>query len=336
MHNFNSSYGFYILIVAIFCTYIWLLYRLYKYLKASHVNKYLKIRQTTIVVCLIITVLIPCIILTYYDIKRDELKSKAILSLNSIINNADSYVKLYNDAYVHFDEIDPRDNQKPNNQIEADWVYKTILGFGAQPYNGVYRCYNINETFGEQVIFAGEAERKGFTSDENPVLFHAWIQPYRIRYFSSSNINPNQDLNSVYYSFLKSFIWDHKAQLKDDIYDEFFQRSLNEYYEINHVSGGDEMWIDHKLYYENDIVQERVYEYKTINYGNFDITYCISRPCKLGICEKYVEGSILGKKMLDKIHLVKRYEAIERYILIWIILLCSIFTIFLFGNPSKK
>lgn len=326
---------FQILFFTIFCAFIWLGFQTYKRLKASRKTKYLKIRKTVIIVCLILTILLPFSILTIFDLKRDAMESDAKHTLNNIINNAGSYIEIKNGGYATFNEIQPRDNQLPNNLIKADWMYKLFLEQGAIPYNGVFRCYNI-DTFGYQVIFARDARVKGFSSEDMPALFHGWIRPYRMRYYSSSNINPNRDLGNGYRDFIQSFIWNHNAQLRDDITDNFFHRSLNEYYEISHLPGGNEMWADNKLYYENDIVQERSYEYKTINYGNYDITYCISRPCKLGVCEKYSHGSIFGKEIFDEIHLVKRNEALAKYCTIWFVVICGIAAIFFYSNPARN
>lgn len=326
---------FHILSCAIFCAIIWLGIRAYKYLKTIKKNRYLKIRKTSIIVCTIVTLILPLSILIVFDIKRAILESEAKHTLNNLINSAYSFIELENGGYISFNEIQPQDNQLPNNLISRNWMDKLIIGENAIPYDGIFRCYNI-DTFGYQVIFAGEARLKGFSSEENPALYHGWIKPYRIRYYSSNNINPSRDLTNVYRDFLQSFICNHRAQLNDDIAHNFFYHSLNEYYEINHIPTGDEMWKDNKLYYEEDIVQERTYEYKTINYGNFDITYCISRPCKLGVCEKYSHGSIFGKKIFDEIHLVKRNEALAKYCSIWVVFLCGITAIFFFSNPTRN
>ncbi|MDE5723926.1 MAG: hypothetical protein K2H99_07055 [Paramuribaculum sp.] len=324
-----------IIMVGILCIIIWLGLKTFNYLKGSEKVKYLKIRKTTTVVCFIITALLPFSILNYFDLKKESLESEANHSLNKIIKNAGSYIEVDNGGYASFNEIQPRDNQLPNNQITLDWVYKLFLSQGATPYDGIYRCFNIG-TSGFQVVFAGDAKRKGCSSEDAPALFHGWIKPYRIRYYSADNIDPNRDLGNVFHGFIGSFIKEHNAQLRDDITNDFFYRSLNEYYEIRHIPSGDEMWADNKLYYENDIVQERSYEYKTINYGNYDITYCISRPCKLGVCEKYIQGSIFGKDIFGEIHLVKRNEVLSKYCFIWIVFLGVVTTIFFFGNPSRK
>ena len=319
----------------ILCVVIWLGVKAINYLKEAEKGKYLKIRKNTIIVCAIVTILLPLFILTYFDIKRDTLESEAKHSLNNIINNAGSYIEINNGAYVNFNEIQPRDNKLPNNQITVDWTYKLLLNQGVTPYDSISRCFNI-DTFGSQVVFAGDAKRRGFSSEDEPALFHGWIRPYRIRYYSTDNINLNDDLRNVYSNFIQSFIWDHNAQLRDDITKAFFHRSLNEYYEISHIPSGDELWVDNKLYYESDIVQERSYEYTTINYGNYDITYCISRPCKLGVCEKYAYGSIFGKEIFNKIHLVKRYEAFAKYCSIWIVFLGLIAAFFFFCQYNRK
>lgn len=184
---------FHILSCAIFCAIIWLGIQAYKYLKASKKAKYLKIRKTSTIVCLVLTILLPCSILIFFDLKKDAMESDAKHILNNIINNAGSYIEVTNGGYASFNEIQPRDNQLPNNLITTDWMYKLFLEQGAIPYEGIFRCYNI-DTFGYQVIFARDAKLKGFSSEERPALFHGWIRPYRMRYYSNNNINPNRDL----------------------------------------------------------------------------------------------------------------------------------------------
>lgn len=326
---------FHLIITAILCVIIWLEYLSYKYIRTLNNNNYLKIRKITIVTYTIISIIIPISILTFFDLKRDSLESNAYCNLNNIINNAGSYIELNNNSYVSFIEINPRDNQVPNNLIKNNSIYRMFIEYGVTPHNGIYRCFNI-KTLGSQVIFAKDAKLKGFSSEEKPALFHGYIRPFRIRYYSPNNINPNLDLGNVYHNFIQDFIYNHNSQLNYDITTKFFQHPLNEYYEINHIPSGDEMWAENKLYYENDIVQERSYEYKTINYGNFDVTYCISRPCKLGVCEKYAHGNIFGKKIFDKIHLVKRYECLSRFGCIWVFFSLGIFAIFYFSRPSRK
>ncbi|MDE5685796.1 MAG: hypothetical protein K2I26_04480 [Paramuribaculum sp.] len=324
-----------IFIFVIICVFIWLGVKTSKNLRSFEKVKYLKIRKTTVTICIIITVLLPLSILAYFDFKRAYLEDDAKDFLNNIINDSGAYIEIDKSFSVGLREIQPRDNQLPNNQIADNWAYRTILEQGAIPYDGIMRCFNIG-TLGYQVIFAGDAKRRGCSSEDEPALFHGWIRPFRIRYYSTNNVDPNRDLRDAFNGFIRSFIWDHDAEPVDDITTEFFRRSLNEYYEIRHIPRGDEMWVDNKLYYENDIVQERTYEYKTLNYGNYDITYCISRPCKLGVCEKYTHGSIFGKEIFDKIHLVKRNEALAKCCAIWIVFLSALSVIFAFGNPLRK
>lgn len=325
---------------ATLCMLIWLGIKSYEHLKSISLYKFLKIRKAIIILSIVITFLIPISICTYFDLKNRYLEEDATHRLNNIINNAYSYIEIYDAEYAEFDEILPQDNQLPNNEILDNNYYtfckKYNIDLDPVPYNGIFRCYNIN-TVGCQVIFAGDAKRAGFSSEENPALYHGWIEPYRIRYYSPYNINPYQDLNYVYDDFIQSFIWEHRSQLRDNMTDEFFHPSLslNEYYEINHIDFGGEMWAKNKLYYEGNI-QECTYEYKTIRYGNFDITYCISNPRKLGVCEKYSCFDVFGKSIYDEIHIVKRNEALVKYCSMLIILLCGVFTILYFGNPTRK
>ena len=326
---------FQISIFFVLCIIIWLGIKCYRYLKASDKIKYLQIRKRTIIICLLISFLSPISILTYFDIRNSILESDAKKVLNNIIDNTDAFIQIKHKLFALFDEIQPYDNQTPDNKIIKDWFYKYDLENGVTPYNGIFRCFNIS-TFGYQVIFARDAKTKGFSSEEKPALFHGWIRPYRIRYYSQYNINPQHDLDRVFPNFINSFIKNHNAQLNDNIIDNIFYHSLNEYYEINHILYGDEMWSNNKLYYDHSIIQERAYEYKTISYGNYDITYCIARPCKLGVCEKLVTGHFFGNRYFDKIHAVKCYNILEKFIIIWLFILCSITLIFYFGNPNRN
>ena len=313
---------------------IWCGYKFYKYLKSIDKDKYTIIRNDFIVGCIIISVLLPFSIYTYYDIKNDRLEKKAIESMNYLVNNANSYIEVTQNEYPSYTEIEPRDNKTPSNKIDNNFAYRTYLEMGATPYKGIYRCFNIN-TYGHQVIFAKEAKNKKFSTDDDPVLYHGWIKPYRIRYYSPNNIYPDRDLRNVYRHFLQDFVFEHQAQNRDNITYDFFYRPLNEYYEISHKPGGDEMWYNNDIYYESDHSQERTYEYKTINYGNFDITYCIARPCKIGVCEKKVSDKIFGSKIFDDIHIVKRYKTLAKFGTIWGVIIIALGIIFILGRPTS-
>ncbi len=333
--NSESVTFFDIVTLLILVGLIWGGYKLCKYLRTLELSKFVKIRNMSLIICIVISAAIPITILTYFDIKRDRLHKEAIVSLNHIINNAGSYIQPSRE-YIKFQEIEPYDNLSPDNRIDYNFAYKTLLEQGIRrPYEGVYRCFNIN-CWGSEVLFAQYAKNKGYSSEEEPALYHGFIRPYRIRYYSPDNINPERDLQSVYNDFLQNFIWEHQSQLRTDITNEFFHRPLNEYYEINHLShkDGAVLWRDNKLYYENDIVQERSYEYKTVNYGNFDITYCISRPCVIGVQERHISGKIFGKEIWGEAHLVKRNKSLAKYCTIWAIIFFGIGSILYFGKPK--
>lgn len=323
-----------IVALIIFAAIVWLGYKFYKYLKSLDVDTYKIFRNDIIIGGIIVSVLLPISINIYYDIRNSSKEKEAVETLNTIINNASSYIEFSNE-YPSYTEIEPRDNQAPNNRIDNNFAYRTLLEIGATPYQGVYRCFNIH-TFGSQVIFAKYAKEKGFSTEENPALFHGWIKPYRIRYYSNDNVNPDRDLRKVYGRFIQDFIWEHQSQRRNDISREFFHRPLNEFYEISHIPVGDEMWQNNKVYYENDYSQGRTYEYKTIRYGDFDITYCIDKPCKIGVCERYIKEKIFGKELFDKAHKIAEYKTLAKYCTIWGVIFIGLIVILYFGNPSKN
>ena len=316
-----------------------LLYKFSKYLRTLNIEKYKKFLRIGIGCAVITAVIIPISILTYYDVKRDNQYKDAIKTMNVIVRNADSYISLANQNYFNpsFNEIEPLYKDTPSNEIYGN-SYSNLMqkaGIPFTPYDGVYKCYNISN-FGNEVIFATKAKKLGFSTDEDPVLYHGYIKPYRIRYYSSDNISPYYDLWNTYGNFIQNFIFENGCQRRDDITNSFFHRSLNEYFEISHHEGGDEMWQNNKRWYNHEIMQERSYEYKTINYGKFDIIYCISRPCKIGVCEKMVSGNILGHEIFDEIHLVRRYQALAKWYIIWFVIVASFGITFYLGRPQKE
>ena len=88
--------------------------------------------------------------------------------------------------------------------------------------------------------------------------------------------------------------------------------------------------------YEADVIQERAYEYETEKYNMFDITWTISRPCTLGVCEKLAHGKVLWFDMFDEIHLVKRAKTLERFGIIWLVILLCLVAVFYFGKPEES
>lgn len=297
---------------------IWCSYKLYGYLKTIDKKNFNILLKRICLGLLCTAIFLPMIILTFFDLKRANLEKKATESLTQLIDNAGAWMELNGPGIVYFEEIEPYLNQVPSSEIDkSPSRQKLIKEFGVKPYEGVYRCFDIRCGC-EPVVFAKEAKYRGFSSESNPVLFYGNIEPYRIRYFSNSNVNPYRDLKQVYHTFIQHFIWKHDVHQREDIGNTFFGLSLNEYFCISTISGGDEMWAKNKIYYENDIIQERSYEYKTINYGNFDITYCISSPCKMGICEKFYDTKFLGIRFSGEVHLVKRNITLLKCGIVWL------------------
>ena len=322
---------------AFFVGIIYVIFVITKRFRLLSIELYNKYRKRAFAIWLIIAVVIPVIVLSYYDVKRDYLHNKAISAMNNICKNADSYIDSdvnISPSTLTFNQILNRDKDVPTNLITQNIVYDTLIESLNSPYEGVYKCFNISG-FGHQVVFAGKAKKMGFSSDENPVLFHFYIKPYRIRYYRYGNVNPWNDLKNVYGYYLQKFIINNASHDGKWFIDNVFRMPLNEYYEINHVNNTDEPWRNMKQYYEADVIQERDYEYETEKYNMFDITWTISRPCTLGVCEKLVHGKVLWRDMFDKIHLVKRAKTLERFGIIWLVVLICMATVSYLGKPKE-
>lgn len=315
----------------------YILYLGIKSLRKFPIEKFTMIRNRLLGTWLIVAVVVPMVLLTYYDIKRDNLRDNAISRMNMICKNADSYIDLKANISPYtltFSKILNRDKDVPTNQINRGIVYDTALEIMNTPYEGVYSCFDVSG-FGQQVVFAGKAKKLGFSSDENPVLYHFYLRPCRIRYYRDGNVNPWNDLAGVYRDYIQKFIYNNESHEGNDFIKNVFRRPLNEYYEINHVENTGEPWANMKQYYECDIVQERSYEYETEKYDMFDITWAISRPCTLGVCEKLVHGKVLWFTMFDEIHLIKRAKTLERFGILWFIVLLCLGALFYFGSPKR-
>ena len=149
--------------------------------------------------------------------------------MNIIVRNADSYISLANQNYFNpsFNEIDPIYKDTPSNEIYGN-SYSNLMqkaGIPFAPYDGVQKCYNVSN-FGNEVIFATKAKQLGYSTNEEPVLYHGFIRPYRIRYYSSANVSPYEDLRNIYGNFIQNFIWENGCQRRDDITDSFFLSPL--------------------------------------------------------------------------------------------------------------
>lgn len=322
---------------AIFVGIIYIIYKLIKRLRLFPIEYFKKIRERAFAVWLIIAVSVPVIVLTYYDIKRYNLCNEAISTMNEICKNADSYIDLdvnISPYTVTFSRILNRQKDVPTNLITRGVVFDTSLESLNSPYEGVFSCFDISG-FGHEVVFAGKAKKMGFSSDENPVLYHFYIKPYRIRYYHEGNVNPWDDLRNVYGYYLQKFINNNGCHEGKDFIENVFRRPLNEYYEIDHVDNTGEPWANMKQYYEADNVQERSYEYEIEKYNMFDIIWTISRPCTLGVCEKHIHGKVLWFDMFDEIHLVKRAKTLERCGIIWFVILIGLVAVFYFGKPEE-
>lgn len=317
---------------------IYVIYKIIQRFRLLPIELYNKYRNRAFIVWLIIAIITLVTVFTYYDIKRNNLHNKAVATVNDICKNADSYIDLdvnISPYTLTFSKILNRDKDVPTNLITRGVVYNISLDILNPPYEGVYNCFNISG-LGHQVVFAGKAKKMGFSSDENPVLYHFYIKPYRIRYYRDGNVNPWNDLKNVYGFYLQKFINNNGSHEGKNFIDNVFRMPLNEYYEINHVNNTGEPWEKMKQYYEADIVQERAYEYETEKYDMFDITWTISRPCTLGVCEKLAHGKVLWFDMFDEIHLVKRAKTLERFGIIWLVILICLVAVFYFGKPEES
>ena len=276
----------------------------------------------------------------YYENKDSKQLNLAYKNFSKICTEAETYVISNSESpYCLFEEIDVSDFRTPSNQLYTSSLAKKIFGFNNEEKDGVYFCYDINWSPMMEVIFAREANKILGTLDD-PSLYYCFIKPYRIRYFIQ-NPNPNKDIINAYVNFRNSFIKTHYSRLLSDNshYTLEIMTSLlnNDYYEVSVCNGGDEMWSNNHVMFENDITPERVYEYATVNYGDYEIMYCVTRPCKLRIKEKPIftpEGKYHDSKLKYERNQV--YSTFGKLFCIIFLPFACVFVYGYFGRNKKR
>lgn len=231
----------------------------------------------------------------YHTYKHYKQEKKAIERFSRLCNNADTYVNpcFFADVrHCTVEEIDVKDFDTPTNQIYERVSYmKDIFGFDNTGTNGAYYCYHITNSPVIDVVYTKSANRILKTEDD-PSLYHCFVSPYRIRYFNQTP-NPSYDIINAYIKFRKSFIFNNNSRPVGDsshfTFEALSSMLENNYFKITSINGGDEIWGDNHVMFENDIIQECVYEYATVNYGDFEIMYCVTRPSRLGIEESFIK-----------------------------------------------
>lgn len=226
----------------------------------------------------------------YHSYNHDEQEKKATESFSRLCNNADTYVNpcfSTDIRYCAVEEIDVKDFDKPNDQIYRPVSYmKNILGFDNSGTNGAYYCYHITNSPVIDVVYAKSANRILRTEDD-PSLYHCFVRPYRIRYFNQ-NPNPGYDIINAYVNFRKTFIINNNSHMVGDsshfTYEALSSMLENNYFKITSINGGDEIWNNNHV-----MIPECVYEYATVNYGDFEIMYCVTQPSRYGIEEAFIE-----------------------------------------------
>ena len=272
-------------------------------LKNTSLNKYKKIIKIFLFSYLTILAISFLSVSFYYENKDSKQLNLAYKNFSKLCTEAETYVISNSESpYCLFEEIDVSDFRTPSNLLYTSSLAEKIFGFNNDGKDGVYFCYDINWSPMMEVIFAREANKMLGTLDD-PSLYYCYIRPYRIRYFIQ-NVNPSKDILNAYLNFKNSFIKTHYSRILSDnsLYTLEIMTSLlnNDYYKVCVSNGGDEMWCNNHVMFENDITPERVYEYETVNYGNFEIMYCVTRPSKLRIEEKPLftpEGKYYNSKL---------------------------------------
>ena len=322
----------------VFVVLFFILYKYSKELKNYNKKRYYKHLKASFIISLVIGVAVFSAIDIYYSNKRDSLEREAKGRLKDICNRVDIYVDVYDNIPLEIDRISSDDFYTKGNYIYGNQFY-----FLDKPHDEdvvtVYSCYSISRGPKLEVSYAKAAKKLSLREYETPGLYNIWISPYRIRYFSEYS-NPERDVTTTFPYFVDRFLRNYHFQVVDDILESTTNDLKNDYFKIEEIDmdvSPNELWKNHRKMYDNDgIDQMNTYEYETLNFGDFEIMYCITLSSKLGIVEKMAPSGMKNKREnFDFISSVEKNRSFNKFLRIYILFLVLLIVTFILGRPRN-
>lgn len=321
----------YVLIVffIFFVFYLW-----YKYLKSLNKAKFKKNLTIAFVSIVFLGFIMFSSIFMFYDSKRSNNYENAINSFKQICTNVDAYVSV-NDIDMNITVLKEirEENFEVPNSIDDKWVNRLIK----EPKdNTICRCFELGELSPSINVAFAKKYNQNLSSYESPFLYSCIIKPFRIKYYSNY-INLRKDISEAFQLYVDYFFSNNNCEIYDGHIIDFATEKLNnKYFRIEATSNEVKQWKDNLVnMYLCDYPYEHVYKYEIINYGHFEIMYCIIRPAKLGITEKLVvkNGNLMEQ---SNIFDIERNSSLYRFFVLYCIaLLLTIFT-FLIAKKKNK
>ncbi len=301
--------------------------------KIKNVSKtgYIRLRNSLILIFILVGLIVPIGILQYFDMKKDSLMQDAFRNLNDIMVNTHNIIDLNYLEHLtpELYEISPvnKDLKRSNSEIEIGLKYPGAIS--KIPYQNVLCCYDIiprNNSY-MKILFCSDFINKEVETESVPYLIAADIVPYRI-YYKDSNINPVRDINNAYESLIKSLINTVGNTRKDGFLYTLMNRPLNEYYKLTYsLKNTSNVWRNNKIFNNEDNEYLRAYEYTKVSFGNYEITFCAIHTCRIEISLRNICSKVFGIIILDEPHIVQRIQVLVKWELFFIVAILSVYFI---------
>lgn len=314
----------------------------YFYHKIRNVSKtgYIRLRNSLILIFILIGLIVPIGILQYFDMKKDRLRQDAFRNLNDIMVNTHNIIDLNYLEHLtpELYKISPvnKDLKRSNSEIEIGLKYPGAIP--KIPYQNVLCCYDIipRDNSYMKILFSSDLRNKEAGTESVPYLIAADIVPYRI-YYKDSNINPVRDINNAYESLIKSLINTVGNTRKDGFLYTLMNRPLNEYYKLTYsLKNTSAVWRNHKIFNNEDNEYLRAYEYAKVNFGNYEVSFCAIHTCRIEISLRNICAKVFGVIILDEPHIVQRIQVLVKWELFFIVAILSVYFILLYLPRYKS
>ena len=312
------------------------LYRYAKKLKTFEKNTYYKHVKFFAILSLLTGVIVFSAIEIYYSNKRDSLEEIANDKFTLLCNKVDLYVEIYDKIPISLSQIEPNDFYSSANQIYGNNNY--YFEESDDNNSHYFNCYDILEGPRLGIAYAKAAKGLSFNKSETAGLYNFWIRPYRIRYFTEQS-NPKNDIVSTFPYFIDSLLKNYNYEIEDGMLEGLTDELGNEYFKVEGIDidvSSDEIWLGHKKI-ENNTSNDllNVYEYETLNFGNFEIMYCITLSSKLGLVEKTISDGSDNIYGFDYISQVEKNSCLMRFFRVYLFIVLLLFITFILGLPRK-
>ena len=317
-------------------------YKFVIYLRQQTKEKYKSIASRSILFFIFSSFLmfIPVMIVNIH--KKNDLEDKAAKKFQSIVDKADYYVdfSLNTSNRIEVKKIWNNDFGKPIEDLD-----KLSIQYGltenAPVFEGVNHVYQVMESPGIEILLAKAAKNYDCITVDHPYLIHYRIKPYQIRYYTQYS-NPTNDISVALNNLSNEIVRKNNAAIVYG-WGEIIRKEIdNKYFMMTTEGGATQYWIDKNkvCLYKGSNDYQSLYEFKTINYGNFEIMFCSQYTNYIKYGPKYDISGLHSKnhKSVIETELAHNYARLFYIIMFFALVLIVVLLIGMPPSmyPSKK